>query len=349
MLKRPFLLALALSTVGVSCFASASHVQDGPYHIIQRAKVGGDGGFDYVYADSAGRKLYVARTGQSSRIDVYSLDTLQQVGTIDKVRAHGAMVDPKTHKGFSSSKPMAVWDSKTLAPLKTIDVNGNPDGLLGDPSKEAIYILSHAEPNVTVINAKDGSVGGTINIGGAPEQAAVDGKGTLYIDIEDTGEVAVVDTNTYKLVTKYALGSKGGGNAGLALDVKNHVLFVACREPAVMVMLDSKTGKYLADLPIGAGCDGAAFNPKTHECFSSQGDGTLTIIKETSPTTFVIEQTLKTLPGAKTLALDSKTGKIYLIAAEYGAPPAGGTQPANGRPRRGPMVSGSFSIIEVGK
>jgi DNA-binding beta-propeller fold protein YncE len=349
MLKTYLILNLVLAAIVTPACAASGHKQEGPYHILQTAKVGGDGGFDYVYADSAGRKLYVARTGQNSRIDVYSLDSLKQVGTIDKIRAHGAMVDPKSHKGFSSSKPMAVWDSKTLAPLKTIDVDGNPDGLLGDPSKEAIYILSHSEPNVTVIRAKDGSVGGTINIGGAPEQAAVDGKGTLFIDIEDTGEVAVVDTNTYKLVTKYPLGSKIGGNAGLALDVKNHVLFVACREPAVMVMLDSKTGKHLADLPIGTGCDGAAFNPKTHECFSSQGDGTLTIIKETSPTTFEVEQTLKTMPGAKTLALDSKTGKIYLIAAQYGAPPASGAQPANGRPRRGPMIPGSFSIIEVGK
>src|SRR5205085_866333 len=142
------------------------------------------------------------------------------------------------------------------------------------------------------------------------------------------------------------------GNAGLALDAKNHVLFVACRNPQTMVILDANNGKYLADLPIGRGCDGAVFNSKTMECFSAQGDGTLTIVKENSPTNFVVEQTLQTMTGGKTLTLDSKTGHIFVIAAEYGAPapPAGGAAPAaGGRGGRGPMVPGSFSILEIGK
>jgi DNA-binding beta-propeller fold protein YncE len=199
---------------------------------------------------------------------------------------------------------------------------------------------------VTVIDAKDGAVLGTIDLGGAPEQAASDGKGHIYVDLEDKDSVAVVDANTMKVTATYGLNGKGGGNAGLALDAKHHVLFVACREPQVMVMLDANDGRYLADLPIGRGCDGATFNPKTGECFSSQGDGTLTVIKETSPSTFEVEQTVKTMPGAKTCTLDSKTGKILLIAAEFGAPPAGSE---NNRFRRGPMVPGSFSIVVVGK
>ena len=347
---HPFSLIL---TTSLAMFLGSGHIiktaQDGPYKIIRTAKVGGDGGFDYVYADSTNRSLYVARSGQTARVNIFNLDTLESKGELAKVAAHGAAVDPKSHHGFSSSKPIVMWDSKTLQTIKTIDVDGRPDGLLSDPSTQSIYVLSHAEPNITVIDAKTGSVLTTINIGGAPEQAASDGKGHLYVDIEDTGEVAVVDTKTFKLTTKYSLNGKGGGNAGLALDAKNHVLFVACREPAVMVMLDANTGKYLADLPIGAGVDGAGFNPKTHECFSSQGDGTLTIIKETSPTTFEVEQTLKTMIGAKTMALDIKTGKVYLIAAEYGAPTGPAAGAPNGRPRRGPMIPGSFSIIEVGK
>ena len=143
------------------------------------------------------------------------------------------------------------------------------------------------------------------------------------------------------------LGGKGGGNAGLAFDVKNHILFVACSNPQTMVILDANDGKYLADLPIGQGCDGAVFNPDTMECFSSQRDGTLTVIKENSPTSFVVEQTVKTMPSAKTLTLDRKTGTIYLIAAEFGPPPT--NPPAGGRFRRGPIVPGSFSILAVGK
>jgi len=347
---RPFCLLVA---AGIAVLAAAGPAakapQDGPYHVIRTEKVGGDGGFDYVYADSAGRALYVARTRQNPRVNVFALDSLKPIGEISKVSAHGAAVDPKSHHGFGSSKPVAMWDTKTMQLIKTIEVEGGPDGILSDPASGQVYILSHGEPNVTAINAKDGSIIKAFNVGGAPEQSAVDGKGHLFIDLEDKGAIAVVDTKTFQVIHTFPLGEKFGGNAGLAFDVKNHVLFVACREPSVMVMMDSNTGKVLADLPIGAGCDGAGFNAKTHECFSSQGDGTLTIIKETSPTTFVVEQTVKTMPGAKTMTIDEKTGKVYLIAAEYGAPPAGSATGQGGRPRRGPLVPGSFSIIEVGK
>ena len=338
--------------IPVLAFASAAVVAkqepkkaDG-YHVIKTTKVGGDGGFDYVYADSAGRRLYIARSGPMPRVNVFDLDSLAAVGEIAKTSARGAASDAKYHHGFASSKPVAMWDTKTLAPIKTIDVDGRPDGILADAFNHRVYIFSHSAPNVTVIDAEGGKVLGTIDLGGAPEQAASDGKGHLYIDLEDKDSVAVVDTKTMKLTTTYSLQGKGGGCAGLALDAKNHVLFVACREPQNMVMLDALTGKLLGALPIGRGTDGAAFNPKTHEAFSSQGDGTLTIIKETSPTTFEVGANVKTMPGAKTLTLDAKTGLIYLIAAEYApapVPAAGG-----GRQRR-QMLPDSFTIITVGK
>ena len=319
----------------------------GPYSVQKTAKVGGEGGFDYVYADADGRRLYIARTGPAPRVAVYNLDTLESAGEISMTSARGAAVDAQSHHGFASSKPVAMWDSKTLAPIKTIPVDGRPDGILCDTFNHRIYIFSHSAPNATVLDAADGSVLGTIDLGGAPEQAASDGKGHLYVDLEDKDSVAVVDARTMKVTTTYSLNGKGGGNAGLALDVKNHVLFVACHDPQTMVMLDANDGKYLGDLPIGRGCDGAVFNPKTRECFSSQGDGTLTIIKENSPTSFVVEQTVTTMPGAKTLTLDSKTGRILLITAEYGA--ATTTPPAGGRGGRRPMVPGSFSILVVGR
>ena len=336
----------AIGLYGLSAGAPAAYA-DGPYKVLNIAKVGGDGGFDYVYADSDARRLYIPRRGDNPRIDVYDLDTLAPAGDIPQTGAHGVATDSKYHDAFATSKPVAMWDTKTMTVIKTIPVDGGPDGILADEYNHRIYILSHSAPNVTVIDAKDGSVLGTIDIGGAPEQAATDGHGHIYIDIENKGSVAVIDANTLTKTGEYSLNGKGGGNAGLALDVKNHVLFVACRDPQVMVMLDANTGDYLADLPIGSGCDGATFNPKTHECFSSQRDGTLTVIKETTPTTFAVEQTVTTKPGAKTLTLDRKTGKIYLIAAEYGPvppPPAAG-----GGYQRPPMLPGSFSILEVGK
>lgn len=339
-------LAASLAIFPTLGFAP-KHADDGPYKVTKTTKVGGEGGFDYVYADAAGRDLYVARSGKTPHLMVFNLDTLAPLADVAGIGAHGAAADASTSHGFASSKPVAMWDTKSLMAIKTIPVEGNPDGILNDEFNHRTYIFSHAAPNVTVLDDKDGAILGTIDLGGAPEQAVSDGQGHVYVDIEDKGSVAVIDAATMKVTNTFELGAKGGGNAGLALDAKNHVLFVACREPQVMVMIDSTTGKYLADLPIGRGCDGAVFNPTTMECFSSQGDGTLTVIKENSPTEFVVEQTVKTQLGAKTLTLDPVTNQIFLIAAEYGPT----TEPAvaGGRPRRGPMIAGSFSILTVGK
>jgi DNA-binding beta-propeller fold protein YncE len=209
-----------------------------------------------------------------------------------------------------------------------------------------VYVFSHSAPNATVIDPKDGSIVGTIDLGGAPEQAASDGKGHIYVDLEDKDSIAVVDAKTLKVTTTYSLAGKGGGCAGLAMDVKNNILFASCRNPQTMVILSAVDGKVLETLPLGAGTDGAVFNPKTMEAFSSNGDGTLTIVKENSPTSFVVEQTLKTAPRAKTLTLDTKTNKLYLITAEFTpAPPP----PPGGRPGRGQMVPDTFSILVVGK
>ncbi len=325
----------------------AQESSSGPYTVLKTVKAGGDGGFDYVYADVAGRRLYIPRTGSSPRINVFNLDTLEAVGEIPKVSARGAAVDPVSHHGFSSSKPVAMWDTNTLGVLKTIDVQGSPDAILFDPFNERVYVFSHSAPNATVIDAKNGSVVGTIDLGGAPEQAVTDRKGHVYVDLEDKDRVAVIDAKTLSVVARYDLAGKGGGPAGLGFDAQNRRLFVTCRDPQTMVVVDADDGKIVATLPIGAGTDGAVFNPATMEAFSSQGDGTLTIVKENSPSSFAVEQNLKTMTRAKTLTLDSKTNHILLIGAEYGPPPP--PSAAGGRGGRGPMVPDSFSILVVGK
>jgi hypothetical protein len=338
-------------TVGVAVLGFPGLAQQapagGPYKVLKTVKVGGTGGFDYVNADEAGRRLYVARLGTGARIAVFDLDTLEPIGEIPGVNAHGAVVSAKTNHGFASSKPVVMFDSKTLGTIKTIDVEGGPDGMLYDSFNDRVYVLSHRAPNATVINASDGSLAGTIDLGGAPEQAASDGKGHIYIDIEDKANIAVVDAKTLTVTAHYDLAGKGGVCAGLALDVKNNILFAACRNPQNMVMLDASDGKILEALPIGAGTDGAAFNPNTMEAFSSQGDGTLTVVKENSPSSFVVEENLETMPSAKTMTLDRKTNRILLIAAEFGPPAT--PPPAGGRAGRGPMLPDSFSIVLVGK
>lgn len=353
-------------------FAAVSHAQDsGPYKVQKIQLVGGEGGFDYVTADPDGRKLYVARSGPAGHIGVFDLDTLAQVGDIPGTSAHGGAVDTATGHGFATSKPVTMFDGKTSAILKKIDVEGNPDGYLNDAYNHHFYVLSHAAPNITVLDDKDGSILGTIDIGGAPEQAATDGHGKIYVDIEDKAAIAVIDANTLKMVGKYDVSSKGEGCAGLALDAKNNILFAACRDNKNMIILSASDGHIITDLPIGAGCDGVVFNPGTMEAISSQGDGTLTVIKEDSPTSFAVEQTVPTPARAKTLTLDPTTNRIFSITAEFGpvpaaaanaapqappapaagapagAPPAG--PPAWMRGPRAPMIPGSFQILVIGR
>ena len=349
MRRISFAVIAAIAIAAPLSFARAP--QEGPYKVLKTAKTGGDGGFDYVYADSDGRRLYIPRTGQTgARITVFNLDTLEAAGEIPNANARGAAVDPKSGHGFASSKPVVMWNTKDLSVVKTIDVDGAPDGIMFDPFNERVWVFSHRAPNATIIDAKDGTIVSTLDLGGAPEQAASDGKGHIYVDLEDKNQIAAIDAKTLTVTAHWDISSKCGGPGGLGFDAKNHVLFASCHEPANMVILSSDDGHIINALPIGMGTDGATFNPATMEAFSSNGDGTLTIIKENSPTDFVVEQNLQTMTRAKTLSLDSKTNRILLIAAEYAPPPTPPTPPpAGGRGGRGQMVPGSFTILCVGK
>lgn len=199
-----------------------------------------------------------------------------------------------------------------------------------------------------MIDATNGTVVGTIDLGAAPEQTVSDGAGRLYVDLEDKGSIAVVDAKTLAVTAEYDLGGKGGTCAGLALDVQHHILFATCRNPQTMVILSADGGKIVTTLPIGLGTDGAVFNPATMEAFSSQTDGTLTVVKENSPASFAVEQNVVTMPTAKTLTLDKETNRILLTAAEFAHPPANAPAAQPGCPARGPMLPGSFSILVVG-
>lgn len=349
------LTVLALSGLIVCAWTALSQTDAKPYSIVNSTQLMGSGGIDYVYADSDGRRLYVPRGNQ---VLVFDLDTLKPAGAIPNARARGAAVDPKSHHGFCSSSPVVMWDSRSLETIKTIDVQGRPDGILFEPATERVYVFSHSQPNATVIDAKEGSVVGTIDLGGAPEQAASDGQGRLYVDLEDKDQIAVVDVNSLKVTAHYDLAGKGGGPGGLALDAKNRVLFAFCHNPAVAVILSADDGKILTTLPIGRGTDGGGFNPATMEAFSSQGDGTLTIIKENSPTSFEVEQTVQTKPRAKTCTLDTKKNQIVLITVEPvaspSAQPAPATAPEGGEGRRGQRGGrgggpGLLDILVVGR
>jgi DNA-binding beta-propeller fold protein YncE len=274
------------------------------------------------------------------------------------IGGNGTAVDPKSGHGFTSDHPqVSMFDTKTLELIKHIDVGmARPDGIYFDSFNQRVYVFSHPTKDATVIDTKDGTVLGTIDLGGVPEQGVCDGKGMLYVVMQDpVGSVTAVDVKTMKAVGHYSFVDKGGCN-GLALDAKNQILFAACGRSGnppsnppqpMMVVMSATDGKILANLPLAGGSDGAAFNPATMEAFSTQGNGTMTIVKEKSPTSFEVEQNLQTMTGARTITFDSKTGHLFTMSQERGpapAPPAGG-----GRGAPGAAVPGSFTILIVGK
>ena len=371
-MKAAVVAGLLASVLGAGALIAQSPSTDAPYKVLKAARVGGEGGTDYIYADVAGRRLYIPRGSQraiaatdtspakeavNGRITVFDLETLKPLGEIANTGGNGVAVDPKSGHGFSSSKPVTMFDTKTLAVIKSIDVgNAQPDGIYYDSFNARVYIFSHPTKDATVIDAKDGTVLGTIDLGGVPEQAVSDGNGTLYVVMQDAvGGVAVVDVKTMKTTAHYSFVDKGGCN-GLALDAKNHILFAACARsgnppatPAqpMMVVMNATSGAIITSLPLAGGSDGAVFNPSTMEAFSSHGNGTITVIKEKSPTSFEVEENLNTMNGARTLTLDTKTGHVFVMSVERGAaPPA---PAAGGRAPQAPAIPGSFTIVMIGK
>ena len=351
-----------VAAIAVASLASLAQ-EAGPYKVLKRARLGGEGGWDYIYADPAGRRLYIPRrgapgSGVETRLSIYNLDSLELVSEIAGVGGQGTAVDPKSGHGFTSSRPISMFDTKTMKLIKTIDAapEARPDGIYFDRFNERVYVFSHPTKDATVIDAKDGKVLGTVDLGGTPEQGVADGKGMLYVVMQDMpGSVTAVDVKTMKAVAHYPFGDKGRCN-GLALDVKNKVLFAACASsgnpPAqppqpMMVILSAVDGKILTSLALAGGSDGATFNPSTMEAFSTHGNGTLTVVKEKSPASFEVEQNLETMNGARTIAFDSKTNHIFTMSQERGPappPPSGG-----GRGPLGAVVPGSFTILEIGK
>jgi DNA-binding beta-propeller fold protein YncE len=365
--------AIVFAVAAALCAAPQTSSSGGPYKVLKKANVGGEGGWDYIYADPAGRRLYIPRRGGApggrgraaaeaattppveTRLTIFNLDTLQPMGEIAGIGGNGAAVDPKSGHGFTSSKPVSMFDTKTRKLIKTIDVgDARPDGIIFDAFDQRVYVFSHPTKDATVIDSVTGNVLGKIDLGGVPEEGVPDGKGMLYVVMQDPqGSVAVVDVKAMKTITHYPFGDQGSCN-GLALDAKNSVLFAACRlnyppvEPPhpMIVVLSAKNGKILAKLPAAGPSDGAIFNPATMEAYSTQGSGVLTIVKENSPTSFEIEQNLQTMNGARTIAFDPKTQHIFTMADERG--PAPPPPPGGGR-GRAPVIPGTFTILMIGK
>src|SRR6202049_4120208 len=250
---RPLCLGAVLAAA-IAMLASTGLAQKdaaaGPYKVLKTVKVRGEGCFDYISADVENRLLVMPRSGAMGGLTLFNLDTLAPAGSIDSIKSGGAAVDPKSHHGFSTTKPITMWDSKTLQVIKMISVDGRPAGIMFDPFNERVWGMSHMPPYATVIDAKEGTVVGTIDLGGQPEQAASDGKGTVYINILDKSNIAVVDAKNLTVTKHIDLSSKGVTNgSGLSLDAKNHILFSYWRVPDPQVaIVNADSGNIITTL-----------------------------------------------------------------------------------------------------
>ncbi len=299
--------------------------------ILKQWVIGGDTRWDYLTLDSAASRLYIAR---ASHVSVLNADTGAVLGDIPNTNGvHGTAIASEAGHGFTSNgkdNSVTMFDLKSLKALETIKVGEKPDAIIYDPGSERVFAMNGKSEDATAIDPKTGKVIGTVKLGGGPEFAASDLQGKLFINLEDKNEVVVVDSKKLTATAHWPL-APGKTPTGIAIDSKHHRLFCGCRSQA-MIILDSESGHVIGNVPIGAGVDATAFDPTTELAYASNGDGTLSVIHEESPGKFAILQTVKTVKGAKTMALDGLTGHIFL----------GGVLPASDG------KAGGFGVLVVG-
>jgi hypothetical protein len=345
-MKRHVHRLISLIAVGVfgSLFVS-SCLADGPYHFLKEIAVGGEGGWDYLSIDEGARRLYLSH---ATKIVVINLDKDEVVGEIaDTPGVHGLAPAPELQRGFTSNgqeSKASIVDLKTLKTLSKVDTGQNPDAVLYEPGQQEVYTFNGRGQSATVFEGKTGKVVATITLPGRPEFPAADPKaGRVYDNIEDKSTVVAIDTKSHQVTNTWSI-APGEGPSGMAIDVAHHRLFLGCHNK-LMVMMDSATGKVVGTVPIGDRVDANAFDPGTQFAFSSNGDGTVTIAHEESLDKLIVVQTLATERGARTMALDPKTHRIYLASAKYEPQPA----PTSDAPRQRPkIIPGSFKVLVYG-
>jgi YVTN family beta-propeller protein len=338
------LAALAGAPRPVAAQAPASGA--GGYHVSRRAVLGGDGGWDYLTPDPAAHRLYLSR---GTHVMVVNTDSLTVAGDIPNTEGvHGIALVSDLGRGYTSNGragTVTEFDTRTLATLKVISgVGRNPDAIIFEPVSRRILTMNGGTGNVSAIDVATDSVVGSVAVGGKPEFAVADGTGHVFVNNEDSSTVVEFDARTLTVLHTWSM-KPCDGPSGLAMDVRTRRLFAVCGNQKMMVV-DANSGRVVADLPIGQGADGVKFDPRTRNAFSSNGDGTMTVVHEDSPSRFTVVETVPTQRGARTLALDETTGRVYTVTAEFGPAPA----PTPERPRsRPPMLPGTFTLLVVEK
>ncbi len=333
-------LARCASLIAALCLSVAATAAE--YTLKHQFKIGGEGGWDYLTYDAPSNRLFITR---ATRVQVVDPDKGTVIGEIaDTPGVHGVALANDLGKGYTSNgrdNSVTVFDAKTLKILAKVATTGgeNPDFIAYDSVAKRIYAFNGRTHNASVIDAVADKLIATIPLSGKPEAAVADGKGMMFLDIEDKNELAVIDTAKNVVAQTWALPGCDEP-AGLAIDAASRRLFVGCHSK-VMLVLNADNGKVVATLPIGEGVDANAFDPQSKLAFSSQGDGTLTVVKEESADKFSVQQTAKTQRSARTMALNTNNHDVYLVSAEFDeAPPA----PGQTRPRR-TMKPGTFTLL----
>ncbi|MEP6688997.1 MAG: YncE family protein [Gemmatimonadales bacterium] len=332
--------AIALLLAGPAAAQSPSPIG---YHVSHADTLGGDGRWDYLTLDTTDRRLFIAR---QTRVMVVDPDTGDSLGVIPGITgAHGIALAEAAGHGFATGgrdSSVTMFDLRSLAILKRVRVGDDADAVLYDPASRRVFTFNGDAGTSTAVDAVTGAVIGTVPLGGKPEFGVSDGAGRLYVNIEDKAEVAEIDPVRLRVTRRWAL-APCEEPTGLAIDRTHHLLFSGCHN-RTMAISDGKAGRTVAQVPIGEGVDGAAFDPGTGLAFASNGDGTLTIVHEDSPTAFHVVSTVSTQRGARTLTLDGRRHRVYTVTATLGPTPA--ASEAEPRPRPS-LVPGTFVLLTI--
>lgn len=339
-------IALGLAAVAVlSCLPVQAQQPAAPsYHVASKVKLGREGGWDYLIVDTVGHRVFISRGTHTIVVDART-DSI--VGDImDTPGVHGIAFAYDLGRGYTSNgrdSTIGAFDLKTLAPVARIHTTGvNPDAIVYDDFSHRVFAFNGRSQDATVVDAATNTVAGTIPLGGKPEFAVVDGKGTLWVNIEDKSEIAQVDTKTMTVKARWPL-APCEEPSGLAMDRATRRLFTVCSNK-LMAIVDADNGKVVATVPTGDGTDAAGFDPATKLAFASNGEGTLTVVHEDSPTSAHVVQNVTTQRGARTMALDPQTHVVYAVTADFGPAPA----PTADRPRPRPtMIPDSFTLLVI--
>jgi len=338
------LVVLALLASVIAVYAAP---QAGGYHVIKRMQVGGDGGWDYLYIDPDTSRLFIARGSHFQVVDVNSGKVIGDIAIANSTNSHGIALVTDLGKAFTSNgtaNTVSVVDLKTLKATQVIDIPGmNPDSIRYDPVTKKIFTFNGKSMDSTVIDAASNKVIGRVDLKGKPEEAISDGKGNMWVNLEDKSTIEEFDAKTYAIKGSWPLAPCDGPSA-MAYDDAHHRIFVACDK--VMVVVNSDNGKVVASPPIGGDPDGNGYDPGTGLAFASCRDGFVSVIHEDSPDKYTVVGNINTQAGTRTMSLDPKTHMVYTVTADFRpAPPA---TPDNPRPRPTP-IPGSFVILQIGK